>query len=204
MIRSGPVVYGRRSRSAVLLSALLSISLVACAPRGSSRPASEPPVSEGVADPQEALVRYLLPLGKETSIMTTKIRAYCLGLARLKGWSHNGADTSWMPELDTLGDPSPALLDRFAAYAPPVRPVSACERKPYEFAPNPPTLVFERATGAPALIIWIGPVAEHGQDVAIARVGYYENGLSSAGWRCTLVSRDSRWTVRECTMEWIS
>jgi hypothetical protein len=96
----------------------------------------------------EALVRHLIPLGTKTSITTSQTRVYCLGIAQMRVLMVRAPDTMWIPILETLSDPPPAVLARFASHAPPVRAMSACQRDSLRFNPDPPSLVSERATGA--------------------------------------------------------
>jgi hypothetical protein len=102
-------------------------------------------------------------------------------------------------------DPSPDVLEGLATTDSRVTPASACT---LDDAPDGPPnwgmLVRHRSTGAPAILVWVGPVLTIGSDQATARIGYQEHGLSAAQWRCGAVRSDAHWRITNCDPEWQS
>ena len=102
-------------------------------------------------------------------------------------------------------DPPASVLGTLMRSDTPVVPGSACT---LEDAPSGPPnwgmLVRHRSTGAPAILIWVGPVFTIGTDQATARLGYQEHGLSAAQWRCGAVRSNAQWRITNCDPEWQS
>jgi hypothetical protein len=64
--------------------------------------------------------------------------------------------------------------------------------------------VAERATGRRGLVIWVGTPERDSTGALTVSVGYYEHGLSAAGWSCAVRQTQDEWFVNACVMRWIS
>jgi hypothetical protein len=96
------------------------------------------------------------------------------------------------------GDPSPDLLSRFAGHEPPVKAKSKC-RASAELG------VVDLETGeGDALLFSVGRITWESDHRVEVEAGYYEAGLSSAGYTYQLRDDGEGWYVESAYMNWIS
>jgi hypothetical protein len=93
-------------------------------------------------------------------------------------------------------DPSDTFLARFATNQPPVRKVSACTAGTNG--------VRDKQTGASGLIFHVGAIKWISETEAEVEGGFYEAGLSSAGYTFTVKKDGAKWKVTRIQMRWIS
>jgi hypothetical protein len=101
-------------------------------------------------------------------------------------------------------DPDSVVVARVRQQTPAARSVSECRIDPLGSAPHNTSLVVERATGRRGLVIWVGTPARDSTGALRVSVGYYEHGLSAAGWSCAVRRTGDEWFVNACVMLWIS
>ena len=87
-----------------------------------------------------------------------------------------------------------------------VRPMSACRREPLgSFAASTRTpLVVDTLTGKRGIMISASNPRFADDGTLTVEVGYYEHGLSSAGWTCTGRRQSIGWAITTCRMTRIS
>ena len=101
-------------------------------------------------------------------------------------------------------DPDSIVVARIQQETPTARPFSACRIDPLDSAPRNASLVVERATGRRGLVIWAGTPERNSTGALTVPLGYYEHGLSAAGWSCAVRRTQDEWFVNACVMRWIS
>jgi hypothetical protein len=101
-------------------------------------------------------------------------------------------------------DPDSIVVARVRQQSPTARPVSECRIDPLDSAPHNTSLVIERATGRRGLVIWVGALERDSTGALTVPLGYYEHGLSAAGWSCAVRRTQDEWFVNACVMRWIS
>ncbi|MBT8396810.1 MAG: TonB family protein [Gemmatimonadetes bacterium] len=116
-------------------------------------------------------------------------RALCIGIG---------------PDLP-LVDPPPGIFDRFRSMDLPIHPASHCavDILHSDGESSTPRLVLLE-TEQPAIVLWADIVFPGGADTVHLDAGYYEDGLSSAGYRCEAEKTPEGWRVSGCTLVSIS
>jgi hypothetical protein len=104
----------------------------------------------------------------------------------------------------SYSDPDSIVVARIQEQTSVARPVSACRIDPLGSAPRNTSLVVERETGRRGLVIWVGTPQRDSSGTLTVAVGYYEHGLSAAGWSCAVRRTQDEWFVNACVMRWIS
>jgi hypothetical protein len=105
---------------------------------------------------------------------------------------------------DRLVDPDSIVMALVRAHVPEVQPMSACRIEPLRSAADNTSLVVDRASGRRGLVIWMEPPERNSLGVVVARIGYYEHGLSAAEWTCVVRRVNDEWVVNACRMTSIS
>ncbi len=85
-----------------------------------------------------------------------------------------------------------------------VQPISACEQQPLDNAPPGPPLIVDPLTGRRGIRVSASDPRFAADGSFTVELGYYEHGLSAAGWTCTGRRLDGGWEITECRMDWIS
>lgn len=101
-------------------------------------------------------------------------------------------------------DPDSIVVARIQLETPAARPYSACRIEPLDSAPHNTSLVVERATGRRGLVIWATTPERDSTGKLTVALGYYEHGLSAAGWSCAVRRTRDEWFVNACVERWIS
>jgi hypothetical protein len=95
------------------------------------------------------------------------------------------------------GDPSDALLRRFAANQPPVRKRSECD-------PDAGPGVVDKRTGERGLLFRVSSIRWKSDVEVEARGGFYESGLSASRNLYTLKKEEGKWKVTKDAALWVS
>lgn len=147
-----------------------------------------------------ALFRAAVDLGRRTAHGAAAPEVLCLARrlppALAADWTAQYAE----PDSAAVAQLRQELRDELPA----VRPLTACRIDPIGAAPRSVSLVVERATGRPGLLVWAAAPAGDGAGGLSVRVGYYEHGVSAADWRCAVRREGERWVVDGCRLERIS
>jgi hypothetical protein len=99
-------------------------------------------------------------------------------------------------EVDqTGGDPSAALLARFAGHVPPVEAISSATRT---------DRVRHKQNGGRGIVLTIRSIRHVDRDTAEVDAGHYESGLSLEGNTYQLKRRNGRWAVTGSKDYWVS
>jgi hypothetical protein len=122
--------------------------------------------------------------------------AYSASLPRLICVSLKGTGES---------DPSPAAL---AALQKPdslvLRPISACRNSAKDTLRTDVPLLIDTVSGQRGISVSASQPLFGSDGTFRTEIGYYEHGLSSAGWTCIGRREPAGWRVTSCKMNWIS
>ena len=148
--------------------------------------------------------------GQATDSVAVAVAAFRAAIVQGQLTAHGGA----VPEVLCLArspaghgnytDPDSIVVARIQDQTPTARSFSACRIDPLGSAPRNTSLVVERATGRRGLVIWVGTPERDSTGALTVTVGYYEHGLSAAGWSCAVRRTQDEWFVNACVMRWIS
>jgi hypothetical protein len=100
-------------------------------------------------------------------------------------------------QIGEKGDPSDALMKRFAEHKPPVRKVSACTADAGKG-------VLDKKTGERGLIFRVTSIEWKSDTEVDVKGGYYEGGLSASGNTYTVKKENGKWKMTNDKMHWIS
>lgn len=148
--------------------------------------------------------------GQATDSVALAVATFRTAIVQGQLTAHGGA----IPEVLCLArssggrgnysDPDSIVVARIRVETPSARPFSACRIDPLGSAPRNTSLVVERETGRRGLVIWIDTPQRDSTGALTVAVGYYEHGLSAAGWTCAVRRTQDEWFVNACVMRWIS
>ncbi len=132
---------------------------------------------------------------------------YTTALLNGTGTAHasDGPEVICVAGWSPTADPTPSvieLLQRVRASL--VRPKSACYVEPLLLGQGGKSLVVDSLTRKRGISISVSFPTIEADSTLVFETGYYQNGLSSAGWRCRSRRTADHWEVAECQLLWIS
>ena len=129
-----------------------------------------------------SIFRHTYELGKQDAGELANPTALCLSIGR-----------------DSVVDAGDSVLDLLATHKPPVRPTSACKT-----SMNGRYAVTDTLTGKLAWSLAISALHYLNDSTVAAYSSFYVGPLFAAGWTCTAARSGTDWTIKSCTMRWIS
>lgn len=156
-----------------------------------------------------------MPLSVQAQGPTTRADSVALVIAIYGVAFTNGTQTAHaatLPDLVCVQGPRPGVdppravldaLQRDRSLL--VRPMSACKTEPLGGATRGISLVVDTLTGKRGISVSAGEPKFEADGSFTVETGYYQHGLSGAGWLCRGRRRsDQGWEITSCTMRWIS